>query len=281
MGLCNVKVDEASKKWGVIEAGFNRISGVFLKNPVTPGKNLGILKNFGAASTPLEGERIFALSTGEARAGLIDTCEQSGTQEDQFPPGFPKQGSCGTTGEPYDGIALDMKIRVPTNAKSMKFNFRFFTCEFPNYVCQQYNDVFAVLMVPNPLPTDHNMFDPVSKSANIAFESIANNPKQGNVIGVNNQSFLTACDNTGDPDTAGYVNCKGESELAGSGFEDHAASAWLTTQVPVPSGQIIYLRFAIWDSGDGALDSTTIVDNFQWSAEGGTGVVTKIDPDIN
>jgi hypothetical protein len=282
MGLCNVKVEEnpadpKQRKWGVIKAGFNKISGVFLKSPIDPGLQMGILKNFGTATQPREGERIFGLSSGIARAtgqpGFPgDTCGQSEqTGPASFPPGFPKSGSCGETGDPYDGVALDLQIRVPTNAHSMSFNFRFFTCEFPTFVCQVYNDVFAVIMTPSPLMAGNKMADKTNSSADVAFDD-----KQ-NVIGVNNQAFLTAC----APGTSGYNACKGENELAGSGFETHAASAWLQSQVPVPAGQIIYLRFAIWDSADGVLDSSAVVDNFQFSADEGTGVVTKVDPPIN
>jgi len=289
MGLCQVKVDEASKKWGVISAAFSDI-GTTVGTPIKmQGKQLehafGILPGFGTTSPPREGERLFALSSGIARApgqpgwGEADVCSYSKSYTSAFPPGFPKQGTCGTTGAPNDGVALDLKIRVPTNAKSLKFNFRFFSCEYPQYTCSVYNDVFAVLMSPSPLPNGDPMADKDNILANIAFEATASGTK--NVIGVNNENFFTACEpgaNEGN-----YVNCKpgNGAQLQGSGFETHGASAWLTTQVPVPSGKVMLLRFAIWDSADGILDSSAIVDNFEWSAEEGSGVVTQIDPDIN
>jgi hypothetical protein len=283
MGLCNLQIPEnppnkKDRKWGVLEAKFSDIAGPYLNSPIKQSiqpqnLNFGLLPAFGAATTPFEGQRFFALSSGQARApGQAGYLAQFQNNFDKgytsaFPLGFPKNGTCGTTGTPHDGVALDLKIRVPTNAKSFSFQFRFFTSEYPQFTCQVYNDIFAVLMDPSPLPANHPMFP------NIAFEKTAGG--QLNVIGVNNQSFLTAC--TQSPQAPGYVNCQGQADLQGTGFEGHAASAWLRSLSPVTPGGIIHLRFAIWDSSDGVFDSTVVVDDFRWRAEEGQ-VGTVITP---
>lgn len=271
--------DPKMKKWGVTKAAFAAISGApFTPKPPSVGKpelSYGIVPNFGTPTKPQGGKSMFVISAGEARApgqksyDAGSVCSWDKGYASAYPTGFPKQGTCGTTGDPHDGAALDMNIRVPTNAKTMKFNFRFFSCEFPQYTCSVFNDVFAALMFPDPLP----MGDPMSP--NIAFENTASGKK--NVIGVNNESFFTAC--SGKPVSGTYPNCKGDADLKGSGFEGHAASAWLESQVPVKPGTIVTLRLAIWDSADGILDSTAVVDNFQFLAEEGTGVGTVIVPD--
>ncbi len=285
MGLCNVNVpenpvDKKDQRWGVISARFSAISGPFLASPPPASAqpmnlNYGILPNFGAATQPFEGARLFALSSGQARApgqpgfrpDLIREFDKQ--YQGAFPrpadfgmPGpawFPKNGSCGTTGQPHDGVALDLKIRVPTNAKSFSFQFRFFTYEYPMYVCQVFNDVFAVVMLPSPMASGDPMYP------DIAFETKPGGVK--NVIGVNNTTFLTEC--TKGTSGFNYPNCHGEAQLAGSGFEGHAASAWLRNLAPVTPGSVISLRFAIWDSEDGILDSTAVVDDFKWRAEEG------------
>jgi hypothetical protein len=285
MGLCQVKVDENSQKWGVISAAFSDIStGIGTPIKMT-GKALehafGILPGFGVTSPPREGGRLFALSSGIARApgqpgwGEADVCSYSKSYTSAFPPGFPKQGTCGNTGAPNDGVALDLKIRVPTNARSLKFNFRFFSCEYPSYTCSVYNDIFAVLMSPSPLASGDPMTDSSNILANIAFESSPEGAK--NVIGVNNESFFSACEPgavQGD-----YVNCKpgNGAQLEGSGFEKHGASSWLVNQTNVPPGGIIHLRFAIWDSADGILDSSAIVDAFRWSTETVNGATSYVE----
>jgi hypothetical protein len=283
MGLCSLLVPEnpASKKdrkWGVIAAQFSDIAGPFFKSPIQKSSlpmnlNFGILPAFGKATVPFEGHTFFSLSSGEARApgqtGYLPDIVQAFAKgyTSDYPTGFPKDGSCGITGTPNDGVALDLKIRVPTNAKSFSFQFRFFTNEYPMFTCQQYNDVFAVLMDPSPLPAGDPMYP------DIAFETTASGKR--NVIGVNNESFLSACDP--DPIAPTYVNCKGSVDLAGTGFEGHAASAWLRSLSPVTPGSIINLRFAIWDSTDGVLDSTVVIDDFRWRAEGGK-VGTVVTP---
>jgi hypothetical protein len=109
-----------------------------------------------------------------------------------------------------------------------------------------------------------------STGGNIAFD------QSGNPISVNN-ALLQAC----DPQTAGrkeFTCPLGPASLSGTGFgkdtagSDHGATGWLQTQVSVdPSlkGKNITLVFAVWDSGDGVLDSTALVDNFVWSTEPG------------
>jgi hypothetical protein len=53
----------------------------------------------------------------------------------------------------------------------------------------------------------------------------------------------------------------GASNLAGGG------TGWLVTSGNVVGGEIITLRIAIWDTSDGALDSLSIIDNFEWSVD--------------
>ena len=52
-----------------------------------------------------------------------------------------------------------------------------------------------------------------------------------------------------------------------------AATSWLVTTAPIeaPGGEIT-LHFTVWDSGDGALDSTVLIDNFRFDlGEGNVG----------
>ena len=71
-----------------------------------------------------------------------------------------------------------------------------------------------------------------------------------------------------------FTCAAGTGDLTGTGFEGHAGTSWLQTQANVTPGSTIWLEFGAFDSGDGVLDSTGIVDNFQWSATPGTGTMT-------
>jgi hypothetical protein len=59
-----------------------------------------------------------------------------------------------------------------------------------------------------------------------------------------------------------------------TGFEGHAGTSWLTTTAPVEPDTVVTLTLMIYDSGDGSLDSTVLVDNFRWVAKP-TDVVTE------
>jgi hypothetical protein len=53
-------------------------------------------------------------------------------------------------------------------------------------------------------------------------------------------------------------NCNSNSLVGG-------ATGWLLLRGNVVPGEIITLRFAIWDVSDGTYDSEALLDNFQWS----------------
>ena len=297
LGLCAVGVAKdpktlAERKPGVLDVRISDISGPYLTSPpqqgASPELQIGLLPSLGAATVPFEGGRFLALSSGIARApgqpGHLgkEVCTSSlfAEKKSSYPPGFPKKAACDPlagSGVPGDAIAIDMLVRAPVNARSFRFDFRFFTCEYPNYVCKPFNDVFAVLMSPSPLAAGDIMTDESNTTANVAFESTGAGSKS--VIGVNNTSFLTVCENRPFGPTIPYVSCAGNEALVGSGFDGRGASGWLESRVPVPAfapgeDRLIYLRFAIWDSTDQIQDSTAIVDRFRWSTDELTDAVT-------
>jgi hypothetical protein len=196
------------------------------------------------------------------------TCGTPPNRLPGLPPGFPMADST----EANDAIALELVIRVPTNASALSFDFDFHTYEYSEWVCSDYNDHFVALLQSKApdLPANHN----------IAFDS------QGNPVSVNN-GFVEVCDRftyrgrkNGMPFTREF-SCKlGHDELGGTGFEEHAATGWLQTHANVVPGEDITLRFAVWDAGDSILDSTVLVDNFTWDAKAGTTVTTRAPPVI-
>jgi hypothetical protein len=96
-------------------------------------------------------------------------------------------------------------------------------------------------------------------NGNISFDS------QTNPVSVN-IAFFDVC-----------AGCAlGTGELSQTGFDtwdDAGATSWLVTTAPVTGGQEYTLRFAIWDTGDNAWDSTVLIDGFEWIADGGTVTV--------
>ncbi len=242
-------------KWGVLKAAYVRADG---STAVPPNPlQYGILNNFGPNVNTQRGASMLGLSSGYARlpsqpnacGALTCVSNLGGTA----PPGFPQDvPQCPGNTEINDDVALDLTIRSPKNATGYSFNFKFYSFEYPEWVCDSYNDQFISLV--NPPPAG-------SISGNISFDSL-NNPVSVNV------AFFDVC-----PE----AQCSlGPAELQGTGFDvwdDAGGTGWLKTQAPITGGSEITIRFAIWDTGDSAWDSTAVVDNFQWVANGGTVVV--------
>jgi hypothetical protein len=265
MGLCKEYVEGG---WGVKSAEWVRSDGQSLSNPAELLQGKGILGGFGSVA-PREGSKLLAISSGAARApsdaGFVDP---GGYWKDDFPhgapPGYPKESpACPgvITGEPYDSAGLRVVIQTPTDAKSISFNLDFYTYEYPDYVCSEFNDFFVAMMTPTP----SGLVD-----GNISFDTA------GNLISVN-AAFLDQC----NPSNAGGLNfpcTQGYGAISGTGFDSNqsfiygiqgsGATGWLETKAPIEApGSEITLHFAVWDSGDGVLDSTTLIDNFKFEAD--------------
>lgn len=258
MGICK-KADPSGKDWGVIEAKWVKPDGSSLSKM----ESIGILEDFGV-NLPQTGKSMVALSSGAGRApnhpGYENPSGHTKGYTHSAPAGYPKESpACPgvVTGTAQDGAALELKVRVPSNAKSFKYQQNFFTWEYSGFICSRYNDFYVAMMDPKPAALP---------DGNIAFD------QDGNPISVNN-SLLQVC-SPGTYKGKTFTCPLGNSTLSGTGFEDHAATGWLTTTTDVEPGTEITLRFAIWDSGDGALDSTVLIDDFTWSAEPGNGTVT-------
>jgi hypothetical protein len=279
--LCKMSAGFAD--WGVVSAQWVMADGSPPPAGYEPQFHLGhgLLTGFGPNNSVRRGVRLLALSSGAARQPEDPGYQPvSGYQKGyigQHPNGFPKESpACPmtTTGEPNDITALEVVVRVPLNAQGFSFDFNFFTYEWPGYICSQYNDFFVALL--SPIPAGQT-------DGNISFDS------QGNPVSVNN-ALLGACgcpENPPSPCTAGnkIFNCPlGNIGLIGTGFgfdtegTDHAATDWLKTQAPVKPGSEITVRWAVYDSGDGSLDSTSLIDNWQWIAKPGTEVGTQPVP---
>jgi hypothetical protein len=276
--ICHVA--SKPKEWGILEAKWVLADGA--PPPGNPNFDLGhgIMPAFGPNVKVQKGQRLLGVSGGSARQPTDpDYHPVSGFDKGytcNHPMGFPKESpTCGVavTGQCHDSTGLQVKVRVPTNAHGFSFNFNFFTFEWPVFVCSTYNDFFAAILSPIPkgLP-----------DGNITFDNL------GNPVSVNN-AFMQVCACAGGPPcTAGgkQFSCAlGDLGLFGTGFgadlagSDHASTGWLVTTAPVDPGVEMTLRFVAYDSGDGVLDSTGLVDNFSWIAEPGTPVGTNPIPD--
>ena len=287
IGLC---AESDGTSWGVVSADWVRSDGQPLTGgdggPVGSGGQLdagkGILTRFGNAITPREGGQMLAISSGAARNPGEPNYLQPGEPQPfnipygnwkdstahGAPAGYPKESpSCtngAQTGPPYDSAGLRLVIKTPKDANSFKFEFNFYTYEYPDYICSEFNDFFVALM--DPIPSG-------LADANISFD------EQGNNISVN-AGFLQVC-NPCNVNGKNFACPLGFGELAGTGFDTNtntmecgisgsAATSWLVTTAPIDNpGENITLHFAVWDSQDGWLDSTVLIDNLTFEVEEG------------
>jgi len=314
MDLCQTTTESPAKKkqkWGVIETSLLLADGSTLIAP----KELqaGVLANYGTNVAPRKGTTFAALSSGTARdandSGYVHPqngvlAGQSGNYDAKTKVGVPaawlaahggvvpSPGNCpacngAECANAFDSIKLRARIRVPTNAKSFSYSFKFYTAEYPEFVCQQYNDFFITLLkstwTPNmavvpctamtqgadcesgtcnanntcaiaaPLPTDKN----------IAFDG------QHNAVSVNNGFFEVCFPAVNAP--AGACP-SGTQDLVGTGMggwlnnlKDGGGTEWLINDAPVVPGEKMEIEFVTWDAGDHNVDSVVLLDKFRFN----------------
>ncbi len=255
--------------WGVVSAKYVRAGG----SNAAAGPNTGLVQKFGKGIVPQGGKSMLVLSSGHARDMTMkdacgsETCMTTG--KGQAPNGFPQDvPGCAGSKEINDDIGLEVTLRAPKNAKGYQFNFAFMSFEFSEWVCTAYNDQFIALV--NPAPAG-------SIKGNISFD------KKKNPVSVNialfdycdkstQQSFAQFCSGSCPKPPSPYCP-NGDGFMAGTGWGindgwgDSGSTGWLVTTAPVNGGDQFTIRFAIWDTGDQALDSLVLVDNFRWSAD--------------
>jgi hypothetical protein len=297
MEICNTAT-EASRRWGLIEATFSMTNG--MGSPAVEARSIRPM--FGSGLLPQAGASFTLLSSGNAASpgqtnpphvNFTTSAEHdlsspfpSDWMSLQNPPNqLPNAMGCpeiagGTAAE--DPIMLTLRIRAPSNAKSFSFSSNFYSAEYPEWVCSQYNDFFVVLLdsmwAGQPAnPTDKNLAF-YRNPAGVIYP-----------VGVNlaygNTGLFTQCVNgrTGCVPlsaVAGTIaTCQNTTQLTGTGFDVAASGScdtnslsgggtgWLQTSGNVKGGEIITLRIAIWDTSDQRLDSLVVLDNFQWSVD--------------
>ena len=251
------KTSSGPGDWGLLSATWVMADGSSATSNANYALGHGIFSTYGSNVTNRSGTQMLALSSGTARrpSDPMYVAPASGFNKGYSgnnPAGFPKQittcaGTCPVTNTPYDDAALQVSLRTPLSANGFTFNFKYYTTDYPGFVCSAYNDWFVAML--NPIPLSQT-------DGNIAFSP------DGNPIRAND-SLLRFCTPNGA--AVCYTCSLGTSELQGTGYENYAASSWLTATAAVAGDAVITLRFAIYDSEDNLYDSTVLIDNFQWT----------------
>lgn len=265
MDLCPVTED---KPYGLISAeiSFPDETGI----SEVPENQYSVLTSFGNTIVPNTGSAFAALSSGNATDPIgdsnVDNETSSSSPQDWYSANgnkYPTPPDCGfatqDSGDPAnDPVMLSFKVKAPVNAESFSFDIYFFSIEFHDYVCSQYNDFFVAL-----LDSDFETDNPEHKNPedkNLAMD------ENGNPVGINlaMNGLFTVCDQKPMVAPQKTKYCEGSEPLNGTGFEGHGATGWLTTRGNIIPGEEFEVRLAIWDAGDHVLDSMIVIDNWQW-----------------
>jgi hypothetical protein len=288
LGLCQMA---DATHWGIVSAtysdGFNRGA-----NPPADAQH-GIMSTFGSVIVPREGSSLGVLSSGSATATDSDTGPlfkglKNGMQpaidvipgtQNYAPPGYPLSTTqCPVMPATHDAINVSVQIKVPANAQGFSVDFDFWSGEWPDYVCTEFNDSFVAMLSSQAVMG--------GELTNISKDMM------GNSINVN-ASFFDHCTAGvglgcgGNGRVTGTSTCTaGPAELAGTGFAaespavdycdgahgDNGATStsggetgWLTSTEMVMPSETITIQFIIWDTGDWNYDSSVLLDNWQWA----------------
>ena len=214
------------------------------------------------------------LSTGD-KAGMQGEAAASwgtGSNSGDVPSGFLKAaGSCPVSSAVNDVIDLKVQIRVPANAKGFSFDFDFWSGEWPDYVCTEFNDSFIAYLQSTACSTAGHRT--TSRSIRTGTPSASTTTSSAYAP--------PACRRAAEvptPERPRARRGRGSSRARASAAESlrrrrycggatstsGGATSWLTSKAPVTPGEVITLEFLIWDTGDASYDSSVILDNFAW-----------------
>lgn len=141
--------------------------------------------------------------------------------------------------DPNDQLFARFDVTVPGGTYGFSFDVAYFSSEYPEYVDKQFNDMFIGW---------------------VSSESYT-----GNVTFLDGQPFtVTAL--ADEMEQTGFVGA--DPALAGTGFEGHGSTGWVTINWKVDPGETFTFALAIMDMGDSSKATLALVDNWRWSCKG-------------
>jgi hypothetical protein len=296
MDLCQTTVEDApppERTWGVISATLTLADGSGAPLPVQHS----IRPEFGVGIGPSGGERLVVLSSGHAAApgqtqpdhAPFEAGQNLGTSVPapadwiaanggEFPASCAGINPTPNT-DANDSVMLSLRIRVPTNARSFTTRMFFFTAEYPEWVCSQYNDFFVALIDSAALdnPADKNIaiyndgaaYWPVGLNILTTAPGLFRVCESGNVgcQGDLPQTWHDCADGPGLLAGTGFDAIDTGISCNGDGFPVGGGTGWLEMSGNVEPGEIMEIRLAIWDAGGHIFDALVLLDDWRWSLD--------------
>jgi hypothetical protein len=310
-----------SASWGTVSGAGTKLTFTFFGPTPTPVASVNLAHNNATA-------KMFAsFGSNAARAGGAMTLLSTGsigtkdprgpainTSDRWFTDGKDKlwvndgcaalgldAGDCAalTGGTPGSKIAvtdltmLTLKIKVPSNAKAMSFDFAFFSTEFNEFWKSAFNDAFFAVVNSKLIKAKNVAKDTKGQgiTVNSGFFQLCPNPAPK---GIQMPEALVNCvGNAGDPAKSVLGTLAGTNfDGAGVGSTDNTVvsfnpgnkkyvygggSGWLTTKFGVEPGETIEIKLFVVDAGDGILDSAVLLDNVQWEKAPPKTITGEVD----
>lgn len=150
-------------------------------------------------------------------------------------------------GDPNDLLWGSFAVTVPLGVDSFLFDAVFFSSEYPEFVGKKFNDMFIGWTTSEAYTGNVTFFEGKPFTVTALAEAMVN---------------------------AGYVG--NAPELAGTGFEGHGSTGWVTIQSPVAPGETFTFALAIMDMGDSSKATVVVVDHWRWDCKG--CVPIELDP---
>jgi hypothetical protein len=293
LGICD---DVGKRGYGLVSAKLTRGFG---RNDAAIPEQHALVTKFGNVIVPREGKKMALMSTGYAQEfDGVAGANFSGVSWDPqvidgtngLPPGFPKAvEACSLASDTQDVIALHLELKSPKNSSGFAFDFDFYTAEWPQFICTNYNDAFIAYLT---APSFNN-----GAGDNVSFDS------KGKPVSVNNGFFdrcvpgiQLACGTASETKSTCPA---GTSELEGTGFAIQeeftiagcqdgpqtatkgGATGWLSSTARIAPEETFTVDFIIGDTHDSILDSSILLDNFRWVLGNVPTVpVTERPPDV-
>jgi hypothetical protein len=303
MDLCLTTTEDAplpEKTWGVIAAELTLANGQNMPLPV----QRSIRPAFGDGIGPSGGDSLVVLSSGNAAApgqtspGFADFegGQDLGTTvlapEDwiaanggEFPASCEGTNPTSDTNA-NDSVMLELRVRVPTNARSFTTRMFFFTAEYPEWVCSQYNDFFVALIdsasAQNPADKNIAVYDDGQNLWPVGLNILKTAPglfqvcESGNVgcQGDLPQEWYDCPAGPGLLAGTGFDAIDGANSCNGGGFPVGGGTGWLQMSGNVEPGEIMTIRFAVWDAGGHLFDALVLLDDWRWSLDAASAGVS-------
>lgn len=297
MDLCQTTSENAplpERTWGVISAKLTLANGQGM--PLSVQRS--IRNEFGDNIVPSGGDSLVVLSSGRAAApgqmqpsfaafepGLDLGTKVPAPQDWIAANGGEFPASCEGINptmdtDANDSVMLTLRVRVPTNARSFTTRMFFFTAEYPEWVCSQYNDFFVTLIdsaaLTNPADKNIAVYDDGQNLWPVGLNLLKTAPGLFRVC----ESGDVGCQ--GELPPQHYECVDGPALLAGTGFDliDNSGpscngagfpvgggTGWLEMSGNVEPGEIMEIRFAVWDASGHIFDALVLLDDWRWSLD--------------